>query len=295
MLKRRQNIAAFFAMQAVQFSLSHLQLAGLRCGDPLGPKVLALHGWLDNAASFLPLSGFMQNVDFLALDFAGHGHSAHRSPDAHYHLMDWVQDIHALVESLGWQQFHILGHSMGGIVGSLYSACFPERVLTLTMLEAFGPLTQEAQTSAQQLRDSVLSRLEIEKKEARHPPSFSKAVIARTMAGDIDKESARILVERNLVETDDGLKWRTDRRLRTISSLRMTDEQAKAFLCGIQCPVLAVRGESGFEKIRINQAKRREWIVNLKESSCEGGHHFHMQQPQVLAEQLRAFWGLNQP
>ena len=35
------------------------ELAALR-NDGAGPRVLALHGWLDNAASFLPMAAHLQ-------------------------------------------------------------------------------------------------------------------------------------------------------------------------------------------------------------------------------------------
>ncbi|MCW1776822.1 hypothetical protein NB693_20705 [Pantoea ananatis] len=40
-------------------------LAGLRSGDPQGPKALALHGWLDNAASFVPLSRHLPQLELV--------------------------------------------------------------------------------------------------------------------------------------------------------------------------------------------------------------------------------------
>ena len=57
------------------------QLAALR-NDGSGPRVLALHGWLDNAASFLPLAAHLRAIDLVALDLPGHGHSAHLPPGA---------------------------------------------------------------------------------------------------------------------------------------------------------------------------------------------------------------------
>ncbi|GAB3023059.1 alpha/beta fold hydrolase [Bowmanella dokdonensis] len=276
-------------MKEIRLPLRHLTLSGLRFGNPQGPKVLALHGWLDNAASFVPISGYVDHMDIVAVDFAGHGHSEHRSADAHYHLVDWVQDIHELLDSLDWQSCHLLGHSMGGIVSSLYAATFPERIASLVMIEAFGPLSRDEQSSPQQLRESVLSRLEIDSKPARHPPSRKRAVTARMLAGDLGREAASLLADRNLKEEDE-LKWRTDRRLRTISSLRMTEAQAQAFLQQIRCPVLTIMGSQGFDKIKVNQQQRANLIPQLQIAEAEGGHHVHMDNPHAVAEHIRRFW-----
>lgn len=37
------------------------RIAGLRGGEAGAPNVLALHGWLDNAASFVPLAAHLDS------------------------------------------------------------------------------------------------------------------------------------------------------------------------------------------------------------------------------------------
>ena len=56
------------------------RIAGLRQGEAGQPRVLALHGWLDNAASFLPLAAHLDGVELVAPDLPGHGRSAHLPP-----------------------------------------------------------------------------------------------------------------------------------------------------------------------------------------------------------------------
>ncbi|KAG1587997.1 hypothetical protein G6F46_014705 [Rhizopus delemar] len=50
------------------------RVAGLR-NHGEGPRVLALHGWLDNAASFVPLAPHLSSLQLVAIDLPGHGHS----------------------------------------------------------------------------------------------------------------------------------------------------------------------------------------------------------------------------
>ena len=43
------------------------ELAGLRRESPGRPRVIALHGWLDNAASFVPLASHLHGLDLVAI------------------------------------------------------------------------------------------------------------------------------------------------------------------------------------------------------------------------------------
>lgn len=292
--------------QELSFPLSHLTLRGLRFGDPDKPLMLALHGWLDNAASFAPLAQYLSDYQIVALDFTGHGKSEHRSPDAHYHLIDFVHDLRELVLSQGWDSFILLGHSMGGVVASLYTASFPESVQRFISIEAFGPLVKEPESAATQLRSSIESRLQIAEKEARHPKSLEQAIQARLGAGPMASRSARLLVERNLEvlnapdsdialdpDVDDSLeqalRWRSDRRLRTISSMRFTPEQAKAIMHNIRCPMLVILGDQGFEQMKGFFNERKTWVADLQFRECPGEHHLHMDNPLPTAQAISSF------
>ena len=280
-------------MQELRFELAHLSLSGLAMGSPDKPLILALHGWLDNAASFVPLSAYLDDYYVVAIDLAGHGHSAHRAAGNHYHQVDFVQDLHELVESQGWQRFILLGHSMGGIIASLYASCFSEKISHLITIEAFGPLTQDADTSARQLRESIESRLKVNRSVARHPTSLAQTIDARIKAGDISREAATLLVERNVGQQDGQYYFKTDRRLRTVSSLRFTLPQAEAFMRHIRCPVLVIIGDKGFISLREALTERRSWLAHLNTAECAGHHHLHMDNPADVAQAIIDFLSQN--
>ena len=275
--------------QALKFPLANITLHGIGYGDPNKPVILALHGWLDNAVSFQPIAKYLTDYYILALDITGHGLSSHRSDGAHYHLIDFAYDLHELVDSQGWQSFILMGHSMGGIISTIYASCFPEHVSKLISIESFGPMTKDTQSSPFQLRDSILSRLKAQQSEAKHPNSIERTIEARAKVGDITLESARLLITRNIREENKQLLFNTDRRLRTFSSLRMTEPQAEAFMRNIQCPTLVITGDKGYESMRTTLQNRLDWVENLTVAECVGHHHLHMDNPQPVADKIIVF------
>lgn len=276
-------------MRELSFTLSHLTLRGLGLGDPQKPMILALHGWLDNAASFIPLSHYLTDYYIVAIDITGHGLSDHRAKGSHYHQIDFVHDIHELVESQDWPPFILMGHSMGGIIASYYASCFPEKVSQLISIESFGPMSKEPSSSPAQLRESIESRLKANSSAAKHPTSLESTIEARSKAGDMSEASATLLVNRNIEARDGQYFFKTDRRLRTISSTRITESQAEAFMRSIACPMLVILGDKGYESMKKALSNRKSWVANSHIIECEGHHHLHMDDPISVSNYINGF------
>ena len=277
--------------------------------------MLCLHGWLDNAASFIPLMSalpdeILENRRFIAIDWPGHGQSSHRSDDAHYHFFDYVYDLLALFEINGWdkvteqsgQGIDIVAHSMGAMVASAFAAAFTEKVKSLTLIDSLGFIYADAEESSNQLRKGLLSRLKtsqvIEKNNQR---CFSKetAIKARLAVSDLNQEDAYLLVNRSLKKVDDSdskgdsYRWRSDPRLRTISPYRLTKAQAKQLIRDIQCPVQLIYGDKGMAMVQQGIDNFSQLINNLSLVKINGGHHVHMQQPKQVLKLLSGFWLAN--
>ncbi|MEG3194051.1 alpha/beta fold hydrolase, partial [Lysobacter sp. D1-1-M9] len=107
------------------------------------PRVLALHGWLDNAASFLPIQPHLRGVELVALDMPGHGASAHLPLAAEYTVVNMARAIVAAADALGWDRFTLLGHSLGGAVASVVAAALPQRIVRLALIESLGALAED--------------------------------------------------------------------------------------------------------------------------------------------------------
>ncbi len=271
------------------------RLAGLRAGHPGDIRVLALHGWLDNAASFVPLAAHLPGLDLVALDLPGHGASAHLPAGAEYSLAGTVNAVLDAADALGWEHFGVLGHSMGAGLGSILSAAAPERVTRLLAIEALGALSDHADRTAQRLRDWVAARRALASKRLRVFPDIDTAMRARMQVNGLSEPAARLLVERGLRPTSDetpaGFVWSTDQRLTFSIPLRMIESQVQDLLAHIECPVRVIYAAPA--QRYFPEPLRSERVAVLKHGELivlDGGHHLHMEQPNEVAAAIGDFF-----
>lgn len=284
-------------MQAIEFNLDKLTLAGLRTGEETAPVILCLHGWLDNAASFTPLfeqleqedSPLLKQFNFIAIDWIGHGLSSHRGLDSHYHFVDWVYDLLLLIESQGWDQVNIIGHSMGGMIATAFTSAFNEKVNKLMLIESIGLITLNENPS-EQLRNGMLSRLKFQKKQKSTHKTLDSAVKARMGVSDLPNHCAHLLVERSLHKVEGGVTWRSDPRLRNISPQRYALKQAIQIVANIHCPVLLILGDTGFDMIQAGLKVFGEHLEDLTHHTIDGGHHPHMESPSDVIKFIKNYF-----
>lgn len=265
------------------------RFAGLRNGNSGAPPLLALHGWLDNAASFAPMAPFLAGYDLVALDLPGHGQSFHYPVDAEYSLFSTLLDVLAAADALGWTRFTLLGHSMGGAIASLLASAAPERIERLRLIEAIGPLAASEDTTAERLREAVAKRRALDGKRKRVFDDPDLAVRARmqTNITSLDEASARLLVGRGLNIVEGGYEWSSDTRLTLPTAVRMSEAQVADCLRAIVCPVRMVMADPA--PPYIPTAMRDGRIACVRDIACTvlpGSHHLHMTHPREVVEAL---------
>jgi len=266
-------------MKTLNYDLPHISLAGLSWGNEDNPKIIALHGWLDNAASYTPLAAHVTQYHVIAIDWPGHGFSAHRPAGATYQLLDYVYDLYCLIEQQGWGKVHIVGHSLGAIIGAIFAATFPELVDKLVVIEALGPMVAAPNKTQESIRKSAMAQRNLVNKAKPVHTCAQSAIDARFRVSDFSLDIAKILVMRALEPVAGGYTWRSDQRLRLLSPWRMTEEQAQDVIAKIKAKTLLIIGTKGLPWVRESLHSRGQLFDHLTVTELAGGHHVHMEQP----------------
>jgi pimeloyl-ACP methyl ester carboxylesterase len=279
------------AMHEFSLDIPLGRITGLRVGTPGAPKVLALHGWLDNAASFVSLAPLLPGIELVAPDLPGHGRSVHLPQGADYSFAGAVSSVLDIADALGWERFALLGHSMGAGIGSLVAAACPQRIERFVAIEALGALAEAPERTVTRLRDAIAAMRNVARKPLRVFPDIDTAIRARMQANALDEPAARLLVERGLAVVDGGHAWSSDPRLTLPTTIRMTEPQVLALVRGIECPTLVIHADPA--QPYLPDDLRRARAAALPHGTLlvlPGGHHLHMEQPQAVAAAIGDFF-----
>jgi pimeloyl-ACP methyl ester carboxylesterase len=280
------------AAEEIVLRTANTQFAAKAWGPVDGLPVLALHGWLDNAASFDTLAPLLPGARVVALDLPGHGRTSHRAPGAWYHYVDYLDEVLAAADVLGWTRFVLLGHSLGGAIGSILAAVVPERVAQLWLVEALGPMATPAGKMLGLLRQAIADRAGLATKSLRVFASLDEAIAVRA-AGPrlpLSEPAARRIVERGTKAVDGGFVWSSDPRLMLTSAIRLTEDQILACLPGIACPTLMIMADPPMPYVdQAQMAARIAAVKGLEHVVLPGTHHLHLEDPQPAANAIAAF------
>ena len=264
-------------------------IAAVSFGNPRGMPLVAVHGWLDNAASFESLAQQIPDYNWLAVDLPGHGRSDHRPPGCIYHFTDYVADLHHVTQEIGNGPITLVGHSLGAGIAATFAAAYPGRVEKLVLIDGIGPISGEDDDSLAQLRKSMAHLESRENARPRIYPDWDFLVRRRMEAGDIARSSVETLLGRGAEQTQEGVRVLSDGRLKQHSPIYMSQKKVLSILGGIQCPTLLVLAEQGLVHSRESTPDRIAAVPNLRVVRVPGAHHVHLDDPGIVAAQMSDF------
>ncbi|MGH8494062.1 MAG: alpha/beta fold hydrolase [Moraxellaceae bacterium] len=104
-----------------------------------GRPILLIHGFGDSSMTWMHFARRLQHENFrvIAPDLLGFGQSA-RPADADYRFSAQARRMFALMQQLGVEKFHVAGNSMGGGIAGEMAATQPQKISSLTLIDAAG-------------------------------------------------------------------------------------------------------------------------------------------------------------
>lgn len=151
-------------------------------GDPQHPAVVCIHGLLGSSRNLFRLYEALATAGFyvIAYDQRGHGHSPHGKSLREYTMPCLGADVFEILDDYKIDRAHLVGHSLGARVSLAAAALKPERILSLSMLDAgvkAGPgAMKELHKVIDPLPESFRSKNESEvffnSKPATYPPAM---------------------------------------------------------------------------------------------------------------------------
>ena len=276
-------------MKQMTWTLKALTIRGchLPAHGPSRGHLLALHGWLDNGGSLLPLAECLPEFDWYLLDLPGHGHSDWLPPGLVYHYIDGVAQVCELIARHLPRPLGLVGHSMGAGMAPLVGVGADASVCRLVLLDGLGPLSSPSREAPEQLRRALQSM----DKES-HPrvyPTRTDLALAIAKSRALTPEQAEPLVARAFREIPEGTIMRHDPRLKWSPREKITEDQVEAFLKAVKQPVLLLLPEQGIYH-KFSWQQREAHLRDLQVKTVPGGHHAHLENPRAVAEAIRDWW-----
>jgi len=276
-------------VQEKTISCDHFSCQAKVWNDKQLPPILALHGWLDNAASFDCIALLLKNYHIVAVDLPGHGLSPHKPKGERYHYLDYVNDVYEIIKYFAWEKVILMGHSMGAGISTLYAGTFPHQIHKLILIEGIGPLVSKPEDSPENLRKAITQFHLLTSKKPMEHKTRTSAEIVRKKAGDISKAAVKIMGNRGIKKTESGYHWRSDNRLKSKSPIQYTEVHVTQFLRKIDAETLLIQGAQSELHRLVPTAQRCLNVKHLQTAKFQGGHHVHMDNPEMVAEAIISF------
>ena len=109
-------------------------------------RMIFLPGFADTKENFYNAAQCLkQDCDILIPDLPGFGCSFRRKSEQ-YNLANYGRWLQELIIHLGWTDFHLVGNSLGGAVAIELALIMPERLKSLTLVDAAGIVLPEVKS-----------------------------------------------------------------------------------------------------------------------------------------------------
>lgn len=120
-----------------QISVGDLNIHYYEGGPSSAQTILMVHGFAANKDNWLRFARYLsQDYRVIALDLPGFGASSR--PAGSYDVGTQTERLASVIDALDIKPLHLIGNSMGGHISALYAARYPDKALSLALLDNAG-------------------------------------------------------------------------------------------------------------------------------------------------------------
>ena len=241
--------------------------------------ILLLHGFMAHAHVWDDFGqNFRTRYHVIALDQRGHGETQW-CEDWAYSIYDHFSDIICFVEILALRDLILIGHSMGGRNALFYTACSPNRVEQLILVDIRPGNDRNSSKALKNLVNHIpLKAGSVEEVVKR----------VRTLSPYLSKEICHHIVAHGFKKMPNGkLAPKFDiRMIQQLEKLDYETEDLWPFLQNVNCQSLVIRGKrSSFLSKKVAQ-KICRFIPNAELREIPEATHFPAQENPIVFNEL---------
>ena len=231
-------------------------------GDERDPPLLFLHGGRDASATFQFLVDALQERWYiLAPDWRGHGRSDWTP--GNYELQAYLADLDALLDRfLPDGPAVIVGHSLGGHVGTTYAGVKPDRVRRMVALDGFLVGDSDAAQTPRRVQ-GWLEKLDRPTRSQSYPTVEAMADRLQAANPRLARDKAEFLARHvSRPHPDGGLTWAFDPRFYAPNGVSFVLEQWAECLRSVRAPVLTFStGLHAAPRASLAEIERRAGLI----------------------------------
>lgn len=271
-----------------------LRLHYLDWGNETKPHVLLVHGVQDHCHSWdWVATRLSADYHVVVPDLRGHGDSEWNHGSA-YNTLDYVYDIAQLVDQGGLAPVHVIAHSMGGNIASIYAGTYPSNIASFISVEGVGGIPSWYRSAGHpqaRVTEWIDQTRGLAGRVPRRYADLSEAFQRMQKSNPhLSEEQARHLTIHGSNRNEDGTyTWKFDNYTHSRGAYGMPFEDMTAIWEKIDCPILLINGKQGYGH-RTGQSGTLEHFRGAELVDIDNaGHWVHHDQFDEFMDLVTAF------
>lgn len=267
-------------------------------GSPKNPLLFFLHGWLDSGASFQFVCEQLEKKFYcVAPDMRGYGQSEHTKSPLGYFFYEYVADLHQLISKLARnQKIHLVGHSLGGAISSVYAGLYPDVLHSYVNIEGLGFQHAPMEASPDRIKKWLEEMAAKRFRSFRSKEDFATRLIETNPK--LTLERARLLTPYLARQKKGQWTMAADAKHKMWEPYWFPIELFYVFWARIKCRALVILAEktemTKYYKGKNYQKIIQERLQNFPRETFEHtipdcGHMIHLEKPEELATVISNF------